>query len=416
MSLRYYADLHTHSHHSRATSPACTPEGLTHWAQLKGIGVCGTGDCTHPVWLNELREKLTEDAPGLYALKPHLRETADRDLPESCRASVRFAVTGEISSIYKRDGKPHKVHSLLLLPSLEAAERLNARLARLGNITSDGRPILKLDPRDLLTLLLETAPRAVLIPAHIWTPWFSMLGAKSGFDSPAECFGDLAPHIFAVETGLSSDAPMNHRIRCLDRLALVANSDLHSPANLGRNATIFLGAPSFDAMMNSLRAKDPATCGGTVHLFPEEGKYHYDGHRACRVRLSPEESMTLGNVCPACGKPVTIGVLHRVIELEQRQGSPPPSPPPPRLPHHHIIPLPELLAQQLGTAPSSKAVKTAYAQTLAKTRPELPLLLDAPSATLDALDSLGESIRRVREGRVTRESGFDGEYGTIHVL
>ena len=413
---RYYADLHTHSHHSRATSPACTPEGLAHWAQLKGVSVCGTGDCTHPVWLRELRDKLTEDAPGLYALNPHLRDTASRGIPESCRAPVRFAVTGEISSIYQRDGKPRKVHSVILLPTLDAADRLNARLARIGNIASDGRPILRLDPRDLLTLLLETDPRAALIPAHIWTPWFSMLGARSGFDSPAECFGDLAPHIFAVETGLSSDAPMNHRIRSLDRLALVANSDIHSPSNLGRNANIFFGTPSFDAMMNGLRAQDPATCGGTVHLFPEEGKYHHDGHRACRVRLTPEESAAHRNLCPACGKPVTIGVLHRVIELEQRQSTPTPSPTPPRLPHRHIIPLPELLAQRLGTAPSSKAVKAAYAQTLALAGPELPLLLDAPSATLDTLDALGESIRRVRQGHVIRESGYDGEYGTIRVL
>ena len=414
MSLRYYADLHTHSHHSRATSPACTPEGLAHWAQLKGVNVCGTGDCTHPVWLNELREKLAEDTPGLYALKPALREAADRDIPESCRAPVRFAVTGEISSIYKRDGKTRKVHSVILLPSLDAAERLNARLARLGNIASDGRPILKLDPRDLLTFLLETAPRAALIPAHIWTPWFSMLGARSGFDSPDECFGDLAPHIFAVETGLSSDAPMNHRIRSLDRLALVANSDLHSPANLGRNANIFFGEPSFDAMMNGLRAKTPHICDGTVHLFPEAGKYHHDGHRACRTRLTPEESAAHNNRCPSCGKPVTIGVLHRVIELEKRQDTATPSPP--RLPHRHIIPLPELLSQQLGTAPSSKTVKTAYTRTLTQTGPELPLLLDAPSATLNTLDTLGEFIKRVRQGRVTRESGFDGQYGRIHTL
>ncbi len=432
----YYADLHIHSHYSRATSPACTPEGLHRWAQLKGVAVCGTGDCTHPAWLAELSEKLVEDAPGLYALKPEPRGEADRAVPESCRAPARFMVTGEISSIYKRGGKVRKVHSLVLLPSLEAAGRLNARLAQIGNILSDGRPILGLDPRDLLTMLLEADPRAALIPAHIWTPWFSMLGAKSGFDSLEECFGDLTPHIFAVETGLSSDAPMNHRIRCLDQVALVSNSDLHSPANLGRNANRFFGEPSYDAMLGGLRSRDPAVCGGTVDLFPEEGKYHLDGHRSCGVRLEPDESMSRANLCPACGKPLTIGVLHRVVELErvQRPGigdqrseaggqassahelqSSSTSALFPRLPYRYIVPLPELLAQQLGVAPASKKVAAAYGAALADAGPELPLLLDADDRRLESLGALGGMIRRVREGRVVRHGGYDGEYGTIRV-
>lgn len=415
---RTYADLHTHSHYSRATSPACTPEGLFHWAQLKGVGVCGTGDCTHPGWFAELREKFVEDAPGLYTLRPGLREAAGRDVPDACRAPVRFAVTGEISSIYKRGGKVRKVHSLILLPSLEAAAKLNLRLSQIGNILSDGRPILGLDPRNLLEMLLEADPRAALIPAHIWTPWFSMLGAKSGFDSLEECFGDLSPHIFAVETGLSSDAPMNHRIRGLDGVALVSNSDLHSPANLGRNANLFFGEPSYDAMMNGLRAKDPAVCGGTVDLFPEEGKYHLDGHRACRIRFQPEESLLNGNLCPACGKELTIGVLHRVVEVEKRQGAEDGSrgtEKSARLPFQYIVPLPELLAQQLGVAPTAKKVAAAYGSLLAEAGPELPLLLDTDSQTLAKLGTIGEAILKVREGRVIREGGYDGEYGSIRV-
>jgi len=423
MNLPYYADLHIHSHYSRATSPACKPEGLFRWAQLKGVGVCGTGDCTHPGWLAELQEKLCEaDAPGLYELKSSLREAANSDVPETCRQPVRFLVTGEISSIYKRDGKVRKVHSVVLLPSLDAASRLSARLAQIGNILSDGRPILGLDPRNLLELLLETDPRAALIPAHIWTPWFSMLGSKSGFDSLEACFGDLSPHIFAVETGLSSDAPMNHRIRSLDRVALVSNSDLHSPANLGRNANRFFGKPSYDAILNGLRTKDPAVCGGTVDLFPEEGKYHLDGHRACRVRLTPEESLARDNLCPACGKELTIGVLHRVVELERNQqieaGSPSTSvlDLPPRLPYRYIVPLPELLAQQLGVAPTSKKVAAAYAGLLAKAGPELPLLLDADAHALGALGAIGEALLKVRKGQVLRAGGYDGEYGTIRVV
>ncbi|MDX9868168.1 MAG: endonuclease Q family protein [Kiritimatiellia bacterium] len=410
----YYADLHIHSHYSRATSPACTPEGLFRWARLKGVGVCGTGDCTHPAWLTELRAKLTEDAPGLFALKPALREAAGSGVPESCRGPVRFMLTGEISSIYRRDGACRKVHSLVLLPSFEAAAALNERLARVGNILSDGRPILGLDPRDLLTMLLECDPRAALIPAHIWTPWFSLLGAKSGFDSPEACFGDLAPHVFAAETGLSSDVPMNRRIRCLDRLTLVSNSDLHSPANLGRNATVFYGEPAYDAILHALRTGDPAAYGGTVDLFPEEGKYFLDGHRACRVRLTPEESLACGSLCPACGKPVTIGVLHRVAELERRQDAADPSRAR-RTPFRHMVPLPELLSQQLGTAPGSKKVAAAYQALLERAGPELPLLLDAGARTLGALGAIGEAIRSVREGRVIREGGYDGEYGSVRV-
>jgi PHP family Zn ribbon phosphoesterase len=253
-----------------------------------------------------------------------------------------------------------------------------------------------------------------------------MLGAKSGFDTLEECFGDLAPHIFAVETGLSSDAPMNHRIRCLDRVALVSNSDLHSPANLGRNANRFFGTPSFDAMMNGLRAKDPAVCGGTIDLFPEEGKYFLDGHRSCRVRLTPAESVARDNLCPACGRPLTIGVLHRVEDLEQKQtaeagGLRPaierkPLEPARRLPYHYIVPLPELLAQQLGVSSASKKVTAAYDRLLGDAGPELPLLLDAEAPTLAKLGGIGGAILSVREGRVSREGGYDGEYGAIRVL
>ncbi len=415
MTTATYADLHVHSRYSRATSPACTPEGLFRHAQLKGVGLVGTGDCTHPGWLSELSEKLIPDAPGLYALRPELRAAAAADVPEACRAPVRFMITGEISSIYSRGGRVRKVHSLVWLPSLEAAAQLSARLARVGNVLSDGRPILGLDPRDLLTLLLDIDPGAALVPAHIWTPWFSMLGAKSGFDSVEECFGDLTPHIFAVETGLSSDPPMNHRIRCLDPLALVSNSDLHSPANLGRNANLFFGELTYPRLLDGLRSRDPAVCGGTVDLFPEEGKYHLDGHRSCGVRLEPADSLARGNRCPACGKELTIGVLHRVVELERGQSQSQASGKVRRLPYRHIIPLPELLGQMLGCAPASKKVATAYGRTLAAAGPELPLLLDADAATLAGLGELGARILRVREGRVVRQGGYDGEYGVIRV-
>lgn len=412
-----YADLHIHSHYSRATSAECTLEGLYHWAQLKGVGLVGTGDCTHPVWLAELENKLIPaEAPGFYTLSPELQQSAGANVPDSCHAPVNYMITGEVSSIYSRGGKVRKVHSIVTLPSLEAASRLSARLAQVGNVLSDGRPTLGLDPRKLLEILLEIDPLATLIPAHIWTPWFSMLGARSGFDSIEECFGDLTPHIFAVETGLSSDPPMNHRIRFLDDLTLISNSDLHSPSALGRNANIFYGDLSYPILIKALRSGDTNICGGTVDLFPEEGKYYLDGHRTCGVRLEPDESMAMRNHCPACNRKLTIGVLHRVLELERNQASPTtPAPTANRLPWRYTIPLPQLLEQSVGYSKNSKAVKTAYMQLLDQAGPELPLLLDLPQSELNTLGDAGALISGMRAGRVTREGGFDGEYGSVRV-
>ncbi len=410
----YYADLHIHSRYSRATSPSCDLEPLHHWAQLKGIAVCGTGDCTHPDWSKNLKESLIQDdTSGLYRLRDTLAERASASVPESCRAPVNFLITGEISSIYKRDGATRKVHSVILLPSLEAAGRLNTQLSQIGNIFSDGRPILGLDPRNLLEMLLEIDPRCALIPAHIWTPWFSMLGAKSGFDSLEECFGDLSKHIFAVETGLSSDAPMNHRIPFLDSITLVSNSDMHSPSNLGRNATRFFGTPSYANIMQALKTRTPDLFGGTVDLFPEEGKYFHDGHRSCGISLSPQESIAHNCLCPACGKPLTIGVLHRVQELAEKHKQLRTAARPDYPPFHYIIPLPELLASQLGNAAASRRVQSAYRQTLAQAGAELPLLIDAPAACLSTLTETGAAILKIRQGEVSRTPGFDGVYGTI---
>ncbi|MFA7172214.1 MAG: endonuclease Q family protein [Kiritimatiellia bacterium] len=410
----YYADLHIHSKYSRATSPECDLISLHHWAQLKGISVCGTGDCTHPDWSKTLKESLTlEENSGLYTLKQNCLTSLPNHLPESCHAPVKFLITGEISSIYKRDNQTRKVHSLILLPSLEAAAKLNTRLATIGNIFSDGRPILRVDPRNLLEMLLEIDPRCALIPAHIWTPWFSMLGSKSGFDSIEECFGDLTPHIFAVETGLSSDAPMNHRIRFLQKITLVSNSDIHSPARLGRNATRFFGNPSYDNIMTAFKERAPHLFGGTVDLFPEEGKYFHDGHRSCGISLAPEESMACGSLCPACGQKLTIGVLHRVIELEKKHPPLATAKCRPIPPYHHIIPLDELLSHQIGNAATSKKVKTAYLQTLEAAGPELPLLIDATSKQLNTLNETGALIQQVRLGKVHKTPGFDGVYGRI---
>jgi DNA helicase-2/ATP-dependent DNA helicase PcrA len=322
-------------------------------------------------------------------------------------------VTGEISTISSRAGTTYKVHSLLLFPDLDAAAALSARLDTIGNVRSDGRPILGLDPCALLRMVLAVG--AVLVPAHIWTPWFSLLGSRSGFDSPEACFGDLTPEVFAVETGLSSDPPMNWRVSALDRFALVSNSDLHSPRNLARNATWFHGEPGYETILDALRTRDGARLGGTLDLFPEQGKYHFDGHRKCGVAMAPDESLTCDARCPACGKPLVLGVLHRVTVLADRpEGhirSAAPS-------HEYLIPLPDLLGELLRCGPGTKTVARAYDGLLARFGPELHILRTVPCAHLERADvpRLAEAVAALREGRVRRTPGYDGLYGRIRVL
>lgn len=310
----YIGDLHIHSRYSRATSRDCTPEYLDLWARKKGIDIVGTGDFTHPAWREELKEKLEPAEDGLYTLKDEYR-IHDAAAPDNRRP--RFVVTGEISSIYKKKDKVRKVHSLLLLPGLEDADRLARRLELIGNIHSDGRPILGLDCRDLLEIMLETSPEALYVPAHIWTPHFSMFGAFSGFDAIEDCYEDMTPYIHALETGLSSDPPMNWRISALDSYQLISNSDAHSPAKLGREANLFEIPLSFSGLADAITTGNGLQ--GTIEFFPEEGKYHFDGHRKCSFCISPAEALSYGNICPVCGKKLTIGVLHRVEQLADRE-------------------------------------------------------------------------------------------------
>lgn len=413
--MSFIADYHVHSHLSRATSKQCTLEGLYYWAQCKGVRVVGTGDFTHPVWFAEMKEKLVESGRGLFRLRPEITASIDAEIPESCRNSVDFMITGEISSIYKRDGRTRKIHTLIVIPDLDTTETINARLDALGNIKSDGRPILGLDPRILLEITLEANADTYMVPAHIWTPWFSMLGSKSGFDSTIECFGDLSEHIFAVETGLSSDPPMNWRVSSLDNLCLVSNSDSHSPSRLGRNANIFHCELDFTSMKEALRNKDPSLFGGTLDLFPEEGKYHLDGHRKCGVCMEPEESLEHNCLCPVCGKPLVLGVLHRVVELADRpKGVKSPS----ALPCEHIIPLAEILSEIYSCGPETKTVTNAYLRLLRKFGPEFKILRELDTEVLrnEEPGLLDEAIQRLRKEEVIKKPGFDGEYGVIRVF
>ncbi len=409
------ADLHIHSRFSRATSRSLDLAALQRAAQRKGIRVVGTGDASHPGWLAELREQLEDDGAGLLRLAAPHAARASEGLPPGLRAPVSFLLSAEISNIYKRAGRTRKVHNLVLLPDLSAAERFSARLERVGNVRSDGRPILGLDSRDLLEIVLECDPRAALVPAHIWTPWFSALGALSGFDSIEECYGDLAPHVFAVETGLSSDPPMNWRLSSLDRYTLVSHSDAHSPEKLGREANLFRCAPSYDALLGALRRPGDGGFAGTLEFFPEEGKYHADGHRRCEQRLSPSATRDLDGRCPVCGRKVTVGVLHRVELLADRaEGTPRPGAPP----FESLVPLAELLGEILGQGAATLGVARAYESLLQRVGPELYILRQAPPEVLRRHGSelLAEAVLRVRAGAVLREAGYDGEYGVARVF
>ncbi len=411
--MTFYADLHIHSKYSRATSKQCDLENLSIWAAKKGISVIGTGDFTHPAWFAEIKEKLRPAEPGLFRLAPPLeREVAARVGP-GLEGETRFTLTVEISTIYKRDGKTRKVHHVIHAPDVESADRFRRALDRIGNIKSDGRPILGLPSRDLLEIALESGQDSFLVPAHIWTPWFSAMGSKSGYDSIDECYGDLASHIFAVETGLSSDPPMNWRLSSLDKYRLVSSSDAHSPAKLGRECCVFNTEMDYFAMKRALETGD--NYGGTIEMFPEEGKYHADGHRKCGVRLDPVQTKEAKGVCPKCGKPLTIGVLYRVEELADRaEGVKPKG----AGDFRGLIPLAEVIAEILGKGPATKGVMKTYEALVSRVGPELFILNDAPLEDVARLGSetMAEAVSRMREGRVIREAGFDGEYGVIKLF
>ncbi len=406
----YIADLHIHSRYSRATSKDCTPEYLDLWARRKGIGIVGSGDFTHPAWRQELEEKLAPAGNGLYVLKDEYR-IEDPFLADTIRP--HFVITGEISSIYKKYGKVRKVHSLILLPSLEDAEIISRKLEAIGNIHSDGRPILGLDCHDLLEILLELCPSSIYVPAHIWTPHFSLFGAFSGFDSVEECYGDLSCHIHAMETGLSSDPPMNWRVSALDRYQLISNSDAHSPAKLGREANLLDIPLSYEGLRDAVQTGKGLM--GTIEFFPEEGKYHYDGHRKCGICLSPGDAEKYGGICPVCGRKLTIGVSHRIEQLADRAEG---------YEKEHaalfesLVPLPEIIGASAGYSSASAKVQREYQNMLKKLGSEFHILRDLPLEEIRGVSGIliSEGIGRLREGKITRIPGFDGQYGTIRLF
>lgn len=410
MLMKMIADLHIHSRFSMATSKEGTPENLDFWARKKGISLIGTGDFTHPVWREELKERLVSEGNGLYRLKDAYVKEESRKFPGE---GTRFVVSGEISSIYKKNGKTRKIHNVILLPSLEAADAMAQRLEKIGNIHSDGRPILGLDSHDLLEMMLDVCPEGILIPAHIWTPHFSVLGAKSGFDSVEECFEELAPYIHALETGLSSDPAMNWRISKLDRYQLVSNSDAHSPSKLGREANLLDIDCSYEGLYRAIQTGEGLE--GTVEFFPEEGKYHFDGHRKCGVSLSPVEAERLGGICPVCGKKLTMGVDHRVEQLADRaegfvkkDGKK----------YESLVPLPEVISACMGYSTASKKVQGCFEQMIQTLGTEFDILRNVPSEDIKSCagERIAEGIENVRTGNVKRIPGYDGEYGKIELF
>jgi len=413
--MQFIADFHVHSKFSRATAKNLDFENLYIAAQLKGITVVGTGDFTHPGWFAEIKEKLEPAEQGLFKLKREIAKECDKKVPLSCRGKVRFILVSEISNIYKKNNKTRKNHNLVFVPDLDIADKFNSKLDKIGNIKSDGRPILGLDARNLLEILLETSGRSFLIPAHIWTPWFSVLGSKSGFNSIRECFEDLTPHIFAAETGLSSDPPMNWRVSSLDNLTLVSNSDAHSPLKLGREANLFNTNLSYPAIKEAIKTGDPKRFLGTFEFYPEEGKYHLDGHRKCSVCLWPKKTIKNKGICPVCGKPLTIGVLYRVEELADR---PKYEKPKRTHPYYSIIPLVNILSEILKVGPGSKKVMNNYNAALDILGPELSILHNLSPKAIDkaGIPLLGEAIKRMRRGKIDISPGYDGEFGRVKIF
>jgi len=413
--MKFIADLHIHSKYSRATAKNLDLENLYLWAQYKGIHIVGTGDFVHPKWFKEIEEKLEPAEAGLFKLKDKIAKPIDAQIPEKCRGQVRFMLTVEISNIYKRHDKVRKVHNLIFSPSLKAAQKIQTKLGAIGNISSDGRPILGLDSYDLLAITLESDAKNLFVPAHIWTPWFSVLGSMGGFDSMEDAFGDLTQHIFAVETGLSSDPPMNWRLKQLDDYILISNSDAHSPAKLGREANVFVTEFSYDGIYKALSDRTDKGLVSTLEFFPEEGKYHFDGHRSCQVRWHPQETIKHNGLCSVCGKPVTVGVMSRVEALaDRKEGS--------KSKHwrayQNMVTLPSLIAEAKEVGSASKAVQEAYMNVLSKLGNEFYILLDCPIADIQkaAGDVIAEGISRMRQGKVEIAAGYDGEFGTIKIF
>lgn len=416
--MKFVADLHLHSKFSRATSRDMTFDMMAAWAKIKGISLLATADFTHPEWFFLTKEKLEPagNGNGFFRLK-NPQQPGDEYLRAFALSpeDVSFILSTEISFIYSKKGKVRKIHLLILAPDFESVEKINGRLVGIGNLRSDGRPILGMDAKNFVKLVADICPRCVVIPSHIWTPWFSLFGSNSGFDAIEECFEEMTPFIFALETGLSSDPPMNWRLSALDKYALVSNSDAHSPSKIGREANAFDTEFSYAGLVDAIKRKDPSRFLYTVEFFPEEGKYHYDGHRKCAVLYSPKESIAHKDLCPECGKKLTIGVMHRVEELADRDSVRDAEL---RVPYKNLIPLNEIIAEVYEKTPECQSVWDLYFRFIHEFGDEHRILTEVPVSELSRLqpEKVGRGIERMRKGLVTITPGHDGEYGIIRLF
>ncbi len=400
--MKFIADFHLHSKFSRATSPRMNLENLDKWGRIKGIKLLGTGDFTHPVWLKELKEKLEPAESGLFKIKNNNKET-------------RFILSAEISCIYSKKGRVRKIHTVILAPSFEIVEKINSRLEFIGNLKADGRPILGLDAKELAKIVLDASEKCLIIPAHVMTPWFSLFGSKSGFDSIEECFEEYTKYIYALETGLSADPSMLWRTPEGQRLTLISNSDAHSPEKIGREANVFDIELSYPAIFEAIKSKDKQKFLYTIEFFPQEGKYHFDGHRTCQVRLSPSETKKYNNICPNCGKPLTVGVLNRIEDISVKpEGFKPDN----VIPFKSLVPLKEIVAESLEMTVASKKAEQEYNNLVEKLGSELKILLDISRDEIEKVagPEIAEGISRVRDGKVFIEPGYDGVYGTVKIF
>jgi len=396
--MKFIADFHIHSKYSRATSKDMDIKHIAEWARLKGITLMGTGDFTHHLWLEELKGNLEDLGNGLFKY-----------------GGVYFILTSEISSIYSKNGRGHRIHNMVISPSFKTTDKINETLSRHGNLASDGRPILGMDAEELARIVFDIDENCMVIPGHIWTPWFSLFGSMSGFNKIEHCFGKQTEKIFALETGLSSDPSMNWRLSALDKFSLVSNSDSHSPSKIGREANVFDCEMDYKTIREVLRTKDKKRFLYTIEFFPEEGKYHFDGHRLCGVRLSPNETRQYQGKCPKCGKAVTVGVMNRVEQLADRpEGYQPAN----AIPYKNLVPLDEIIAEAKGVGKSSQAVARDYHSLVSKFGTEFDILLSLSKEDIakEIPPRIAQGILKVREGKVDIKAGYDGEYGIISIF
>ena len=398
----FIADLHIHSKYSRATSKDMEVLSLYKWAKVKGIKVLGTGDFTHPYYLNDLKTHLEPAANGLFKLRGEGED-------------VYFMLTTEVNNIFSAKGKERKIHTLIFAPSFKVVEKINARLSQYTDLSIDGRPTLPFSAKELVKIVLDISEDCLIVPAHAWTPWYGIFGSKSGFDSIEECFEEESRYIYAIETGLSSDPSMNWRLSSLDHITLISNSDAHSPSKIGREANIFHCNLDYYEIINTIKNKDRNRLIATIEFYPAEGKYHFDGHRKCNIVFSPQETKRHNYICPVCGKRLTVGVMHRIESLANRPSGHRPNN---AIPEIHLVPLEQIISEALGVQTTTKAVQEEYKRLVSIGGSEFEILLKLSIEELSRFvpPRILEGISRVREGKLFIKPGFDGVYGKIKIF